>query len=1072
MRRAVKFFVVALTVAATGVAGWLAPAPAVAAQTDVETRIVFQDVPESASFSREISWLASTGVTTGWPIPAGREYRPFASITRDAMAAFLYRSAGSPDYTPKAPKFSDVPASSAFYKEISWLADQGISTGWDAGGGRKVFRPYEPITRDAMAAFLYRFDDSPEFTAPADSPFVDVRKTDAFFREITWLASTGVSGGWTTTSGQEFRPFLPISRDAMAAFLYRFAAPVAPVDQTDPDAGTVTVSPAVEVLDESALAGVEVRGSTVTIPADESTGIRPGDVLAAGITPSTPEGLLVRVDRVARTAGAATVVSTSPATLADAVVTTDGAVEIPAVPVSSSFVPAADVTDTTTSGAARSAARASADASLFSKSFVWKKTVEGKASTTTGALKGSGSLSVESKITAAAKAKLGLDIGLTGVKQVSVVVTPSVTARHSLDVHGALDGKLSATLGQLDSVFTFAVGPVPVVVTTGITVSGGVTVGGEAEISYVTTSTVSSDHGFSYDDGRFSLIDTKPRISDPKTTVKASASLTAKASLDLDATVKLYGIAGVTFGAGPYATASINVTASGGTATWTCPGELGIETRVGVTAGIKVFGFSLAEWNKSTSKSWPLYTKDPCKGTAVTTPGGATPTPTPTPTGGITPAPSPSPSPSPSPAALSNVRQVAAGALSAYALKNDGTVWAWGSGTDGALGAGSWDTATTVPRRVTGLTDVRFIAAGPHTGYALKGDGTVWAWGNGSAGALGDGVPIPPSEITVNVIPKKVVGLSGVQRLFVPASGSSSNKDWGAYALTSDGSLWAWGGVALGDGATTGRTSTPVRVVNLTKVTEVAGGRGMSYALDEDGNVWAWGSNDFGELGQGSSGATSTIPARVAGLPTITAIAAGDRTGYAVAEDGTVWSWGYGAGGELGTSTGDPNRTFSPIPLQVKGLKGISAIVPSQTAVYARSADGAVWAWGGNAVGQLGNGTQTASASPVRVIGLPPARDVAGGFASALALAMDGTVWGWGDNDRGQLGNATEINSSIPVRASGLTGIQSIAGSEISAYAVAGDGTVWAWGDGGYGQIGSGRPIGSPLPVQVVGGAG
>lgn len=988
MRRAVKFFVVALTVAATGVAGLLAPAPAVAAQTDVETRIVFQDVPESASFSREISWLASTGVTTGWPIPAGREYRPFASITRDAMAAFLYRSAGSPDYTPKAPKFSDVPASSAFYKEISWLADQGISTGWDAGGGRKVFRPYEPITRDAMAAFLYRFDDSPEFTAPADSPFVDVRKTDAFFREITWLASTGVSGGWTTTSGQEFRPFLPISRDAMAAFLYRFAAPVAPVDETDPDAGTVTVSPAVEVLDESALAGVEVRGSTVTIPADESTGIRPGDVLAAGITPSTPEGLLVRVDRVARSDGAATVVSTSPATLADAVVTTDGAVEIPAVPVSSSFVPAADVTDATASGAARSAARASADASLFSKSFVWKKTVEGKASTTTGALKGSGSLSVESKITAAAKAKLGLDIGLTGVKQVSVVVTPSVTARHSLDVHGALDGKLSATLGQLDSAFTFTVGPVPVVVTTGITVSGGVTVGGEAEISYVTTSTVSSDHGFSYDDGRFSLIDTKPKISDPKTTVKASASLTAKASLDLDATVKLYGIAGVTFGAGPYATASINVTASGGTATWTCPGELGIETRVGVTAGIKVFGFSLAEWNKSASKAWPLYATDPCKGTAVTTPGGATPTPTPT-----EPSPPPTPTPTPSPAPAGEISAIAAGSGTRFVILSDGTMWSWGYNLGGELGHGT-ESNWAPSARVLGPSSVRTVVPGS-SGYLLDRDGALWSWGSNWAGQLGTGVK---SEGQTS-IPALVPGLTGVVAL---ASSSAA-----AYAVKNDGTLWAWGYNAdgqLGRGTTSDYSAVPARVPGLTGVRGVAAVERSAFALLQDGTVMAWGANHGGQLGLGTW-ASSLTPVRIPGLTDVRAIAGQRGAVYALKNDGTVFSWG---GGYPGHATSSSILT----PTRVTELTDVRTIVPG----YALKNDGTVWAWGPNGDGQLGNGSTTFSAVPVQVSGLANVQAIAGDGSGAIALAADGSLWGWGSAAYGELGNGRGGAALLPVR--------------------------------------------------------
>lgn len=178
-----------------------------------------------SAFAAEISWMSDRGITTGYEVPGGaREYRPYGSVTRDSMAAFLYRQAGSPAFTPPARSpFADVETSNPFYKEITWLAARGISTGWDAPGGVKEFRPYAAITRDAMAAFLYRFAGSPRFTAPANSPFVDISRNGSFYAEMTWLSSTGVSTGWRTNAGtSEFRPFAPITRDAMAAFLFRY----------------------------------------------------------------------------------------------------------------------------------------------------------------------------------------------------------------------------------------------------------------------------------------------------------------------------------------------------------------------------------------------------------------------------------------------------------------------------------------------------------------------------------------------------------------------------------------------------------------------------------------------------------------------------------------------------------------------------------------------------------------------------------------------------------------------------------------------------------------------------------
>ena len=173
----------------------------------------FSDVPENHPFYEEITWLATEGITTGF---SDGTFRGIAPIERQAMAAFLYRYAGEPAFTPPTTSpFTDVNASDPFYTEITWLADQGITTGFSDG----TFRPSASIERQAMAAFLYRFAGEPEFTAPQTSPFTDVRPADRFYTEITWLADIEVTTGF---SDGTFRPVAPIERQAMAAFLFRF----------------------------------------------------------------------------------------------------------------------------------------------------------------------------------------------------------------------------------------------------------------------------------------------------------------------------------------------------------------------------------------------------------------------------------------------------------------------------------------------------------------------------------------------------------------------------------------------------------------------------------------------------------------------------------------------------------------------------------------------------------------------------------------------------------------------------------------------------------------------------------
>lgn len=199
------------------------PSPSTSAPAPVDPVTVapFSDVPSAHPFAEEITWMRTSGISTGWTGAEGtRLYRPSWNVTRGQMAAFLYRLAGSPDYTPPSvSSFADVRTTQDFYKEISWLVDSGVSNGWTRTDGTRVFKPGQEISRDQMAAFLYRLAGSPTYTAPEASAFTDVRTTQVFYKEMAWMHGSGIANGW---SDGTYRPGTSVGRDVMAAFLHRF----------------------------------------------------------------------------------------------------------------------------------------------------------------------------------------------------------------------------------------------------------------------------------------------------------------------------------------------------------------------------------------------------------------------------------------------------------------------------------------------------------------------------------------------------------------------------------------------------------------------------------------------------------------------------------------------------------------------------------------------------------------------------------------------------------------------------------------------------------------------------------
>ena len=218
---------------------WNAPLAQVASfladLDDAEVVKAFSDVELNHPFNADIQWLEASGIAGGY---ADGTFRPTTPVSRQAMAAFLYRAAGSPDVDlPASTPFSDVGPGSEFYEAIVWLDQQEISTGYSDG----TFRPTAPVSRQAMAAFLHRAFGAPEITPQDGSPFTDVAAGQVFATEIAWLKENQISTG---DVGGTFRPAAPVSRQAMAAFLHRaLTLPVMADDDAAITPGSVVAFP-------------------------------------------------------------------------------------------------------------------------------------------------------------------------------------------------------------------------------------------------------------------------------------------------------------------------------------------------------------------------------------------------------------------------------------------------------------------------------------------------------------------------------------------------------------------------------------------------------------------------------------------------------------------------------------------------------------------------------------------------------------------------------------------------------------------------------------------------------------
>lgn len=519
---------------------------------------------------------------------------------------------------------------------------------------------------------------------------------------------------------------------------------------------------------------------------------------------------------------------------------------------------------------------------------------------------------------------------------------------------------------------------------------------------------------------------------------------------------------------------------------------------------------------------------------------------------------------------------IRAGGSHSLAIK-DNAVWAWGANNAGQLGNGNF-IGFTVPIRVPGTDGASAISAGFAHSIAVKSaDGSVWGWG-GNSGQLGDGTvferPTPVHVLTADPAHAgQTLPLTGFVDV---ASGTVHN-----LALKSDGTVWSWGQNSagqLGLGDTSTRfLARPI--AGLPSITAISATGNNSLAIGADGTLWVFGANNAGQLGQGfvAPGKPDLVnrlsPVQVKGLPLPVVRAVPGGASFALLTDGSVWSWGGNGAGALGVDGSVPLGAIRPLPIQVLGpagsglLTGASDVilgasgalqsvggslnvlmwgsngvgqlgyspnkpppnppftssppnlpfstvpnyvttnpdrpagsaavlldlnVPGATVASPRAvssgqmlalrSDGTIAAWGSNAAGQLGIGTVAGVTTAVQVVqsgggALSNIVAVAGGNVHALALAADGSVHGWGGNNAGQLGNGTLINQWSAVQTAGIAGASAIAaggGHSLALLPVDGAlaGTVWTWGSNGNGQMGVGLgPAALPFektPVRVL----
>jgi len=282
--------------------------------------------------------------------------------------------------------------------------------------------------------------------------------------------------------------------------------------------------------------------------------------------------------------------------------------------------------------------------------------------------------------------------------------------------------------------------------------------------------------------------------------------------------------------------------------------------------------------------------------------------------------------------------------------------------------------------------------------------------------------------------------------------------------LDSDGAARCWGGLEFDE-----------QLLSDDRLS-IAGVRWASLSvglhnlcgIDIAGAAWCLGQNPKGQLGNGTTVASTTSAVRVAGGLVFTAVSVGGHS-CGIAADAGAWCWGPGDDGQLGNDS----NVGSPVPVQVSGALAFQSISAGLLHTCGISLDGRAWCWGSNELAEFGNKNVLVVHKPFAMAGDMRYQTIGAGYTHTCALATDGAAYCWGQNEYGQLGDGTHDDHRSPVRVLGghryVSLVTAITGSFNCGLTA--DGEAWCWGLNNYGQLGAGnKSDSSSAPVVVLGG--
>jgi len=356
-------------------------------------------------------------------------------------------------------------------------------------------------------------------------------------------------------------------------------------------------------------------------------------------------------------------------------------------------------------------------------------------------------------------------------------------------------------------------------------------------------------------------------------------------------------------------------------------------------------------------------------------------------------------------------------------------------------------------------------------GGVVSGDmWELWAWGgNVTHGPLGLG------DKTNRSSPVQVGSL--VNWAKVATNGTTATNHM--MAIKGDGTLWSWGNDGSGRlgrlnaSSGTDPSSSPVQVGTATNWTEIAVGNDFSLMVNSAGEMYSCGDGSSGPTGLGNETDVS-VPTQVGSDTNWATVAAGANYSLAIKTTGTMW--GFGDGAEYKTGLG--NTTDVDVPTQIGSASNWLKASTSHESSFALKTDGTIWSWGNGSDGIQGHGTSGDNKSvPTQVGSRTDWVEISSGGKTRGAIDDSGRLYTWGDGTDGSLGHGNTTDVNTPTQVGSLTNWSDIlmVGQTGHTLAIKTDGTLWSWGDnsegatevGQLGQSISGGNTKISSPVQV-----